>query len=282
MSGGRAPQHHLCRARSLPTCAGAESGRRSCHSHGRRRRPRAVPGRPGHQVHCSSPALPNRGPVRLASAPAHQRQALVHRGSGQAVHPALARSRPGADRSTRGSDLTAGAGHRAAAPAGAPASGAVRSGHASCQLVPSRGEPDAAHPLREVWPVHPTEVGHADPLDEDLRRGTLAVAADSTPPCSRRCCTTAVPLGCGGPMAARGCETARHTTGPWPRWRAATGPGRTASRTCARRSGWTRAPCAGGSRGGRSRRREGTALGHRLREHEPPATGRAGEPLLGV
>src|SRR5215510_6001515 len=83
-------------------------------------------------------------------------------------------------------------------------------------------------------------------------------------------------------MVVRRRETARHTTGPWPTWRAATGPGRTASRTCARRSGWTRAPCASGSPGGGSPRRDGVTLGHRLREHEPPAARRAGEPLSGV
>src|SRR5262245_19699146 len=83
-------------------------------------------------------------------------------------------------------------------------------------------------------------------------------------------------------MAARRCETARRTTGPWLTWRAATGPGLTASRTWARRSGWTRAPCASGSCGNRSRRRDGVTLGHRLREHEPPAPRRAGEPLSAV
>src|SRR5262245_12938593 len=93
---------------------------------------------------------------------------------------------------------------------------------------------------------------------------------------------TVVPLGCGGPIAARGCETARHTTRPWPTWRAATGLGRTASRICARRSGWTRALCVSGSRRGRSRRRDGVTVGTRLREHEPPAARRAGEPLSGV
>src|SRR5262249_46682513 len=93
---------------------------------------------------------------------------------------------------------------------------------------------------------------------------------------------TVVPLGCGGPIAARGCETARHTTWPWPTWRAATGPGRTASRICARRSGWTRAPCVSGSPRGRSRRGDGVTPGPPPREHEPPAARRAGEPLLGV
>src|SRR5262249_4171431 len=83
-------------------------------------------------------------------------------------------------------------------------------------------------------------------------------------------------------MAAREGKTARRTLRPWPTWRAATGAGPTASRTCARRSGWTRTRCADSSRRGRPRRRDGGTLGHRLREHEPPAARRAGAPLLGV
>src|SRR5262249_3996626 len=101
-------------------------------------------------------------------------------------------------------------------------------------------------------------------------------------PYSGRCCTTAVPLGWEGPTAARRCETAGYTTGPWPTWRAATGPGRTASRICARPSGWTRAPCVSDSRRDRSRRRDGGTLGYRLREPEPPAARRASEPLSAV
>src|SRR5262249_57781915 len=83
-------------------------------------------------------------------------------------------------------------------------------------------------------------------------------------------------------MAARGGKTARRTPRPWRTWRAATGAGPTASRTCARRSGWTRTCCADSSCRGRSRRRDAVTFGHRLREYEPPAPRRAGQPLSGV
>src|SRR5262249_59336878 len=83
-------------------------------------------------------------------------------------------------------------------------------------------------------------------------------------------------------MAARGGKTARRTPRPWRTWRAATGAGPTASRTCARRSGWTRTCCADSSCRGRSRRRDAVTFGHRLREYEPPAARRAGQPLSGV
>src|SRR5262245_21115173 len=83
-------------------------------------------------------------------------------------------------------------------------------------------------------------------------------------------------------MAAGGCGTARSTSGRWPTWRAATVSGPTASRTCATRSVWMRGTCAGGSSGCRTRRRDGSAIDQPLREHEPPAARRAGEPLLGV